>query len=394
MIRRIADEERLVNPVFLKKVDFLRAELLEWFKENGRHKIPWKLKEDGTSPAPRETLCAYKIWVAEVMLQQTQLKKVEPYWEKWMKSFPALSDLAMAEEQEVLILWQGLGYYSRARRILDSSKILLEVIGLKCCLDPNAWPRQLETWMGLPGIGRTTAGSILSSAFDLPAPILDGNVKRVLTRLIASKKPLETNNHELWALSELLLDKQQPRNFNQALMDLGSKICTPINPQCCNCPWKVNCDSYSSGDQLRFPVKRKRKPLSFQVIGVGVVLNLSGEVLIDQRLEDGLLGGMWEFPGGKQEKGELIEETIFRELKEELGIEVEVGKKLTSMDHAYSHKKLHFIVHLCKWISGEPKPLASQQVRWVSPNNLSKYPFPAANAKMIDALFDYLNERN
>ena len=132
------------------------------------------------------------------------------------------------------------------------------------------------------------------------------------------------------------------------------------------------------------------KPLPFQVIGVGVVLNAAGEVLIDQRLEEGLLGGMWEFPGGKQEQGETIETCIARELKEELGIAVTVGAELITVDHAYSHKKLRFVVHLCDWVSGEPQPLASQQVRWVRPDDLGNYAFPAANARIIEALLGSL----
>ncbi len=137
-------------------------------------------------------------------------------------------------------------------------------------------------------------------------------------------------------------------------------------------------------------MKDASKPIPSQVIGVGIVLNQAGEVLIDQRLNEGLLGGMWEFPGGKQEAGETIEATIARELKEELAIEVQVGEQLIALDHAYSHKKLRFVVHICRWIAGEPKPLASQQVRWVKPQGLSEYPFPAANARMIAALINHL----
>ena len=130
--------------------------------------------------------------------------------------------------------------------------------------------------------------------------------------------------------------------------------------------------------------------MPFQVIGVGVVLNTEGEVLIDQRLEEGLLGGMWEFPGGKQEPGETIQTCIARELQEELGIAVTLGDELITVDHAYSHKKLRFVVHLCTWLSGEPQPLASQQVRWVRPESLKEYPFPAANARIIEALLEAL----
>ena len=155
-------------------------------------------------------------------------------------------------------------------------------------------------------------------------------------------------------------------------------------------PLERSCAAYAAGAPTQSPVKDASKPIPSQVIGVGIVLNDVGEVLIDQRLNEGLLGGMWEFPGGKQEPGEAIETTIVRELREELAIEVQVGEQLIALDHAYSHKKLRFVVHICRWIAGEPKPLASQQVRWVKPQGLSEYPFPAANARMIAALINHL----
>ena len=166
--------------------------------------------------------------------------------------------------------------------------------------------------------------------------------------------------------------------------------CTPRQPACAACPWRGECAAYAAGDPRRWPVTETPKPLPHQVIGVGVVLNAAGEVLIDQRLEEGLLGGMWEFPGGKQEAGETIGACIDRELMEELGITVQVGEELITVDHAYSHKKLRFVVHLCTWVSGDPQPLASQQVRWVRPESLNNYPFPAANARIIAALLDHL----
>jgi A/G-specific adenine glycosylase len=319
--------------------------------------------------------------VAEVMLQQTQLQVVLPYWQRWMAAFPSLETLAAAEEHDVLLLWQGLGYYSRARRLHQGARQLLG----------QAWPRDLDGWLALPGIGRSTAGSILSSAFDLPFAILDGNVKRVLARLIASPMPPARQLKGFWQLSELLLDPQRPRAFNQALMDLGATVCTPRNPSCGACPWQGHCAAYAAGDPAAYPVKEAPRELPFQVIGVGVVRNGTGEVLIDQRLNEGLLGGLWEFPGGKQEPGEAIEATIVRELREELAIEAEVGEELIVVDHAYSHKKLRFVVHLCTWLSGEPQPLASQQVRWVRPEQLSEFPFPAANARIIAALLKRLD---
>jgi A/G-specific adenine glycosylase len=225
----------------------------------------------------------------------------------------------------------------------------------------------------------------------LPFAILDGNVKRVLARLTASPRPPARQLAGLWQLSETLLDPQRPRAFNQALMDLGSTVCTPRNPRCAACPWQGHCAAYAAGDPARFPVKDAPRELPFQVIGVGVVRNAAGEVLIDQRLNEGLLGGLWEFPGGKQEPDEPIAATIRRELQEELAIAVEVGEELVVVEHAYSHKKLRFVVHLCSWLAGEPQPLASQQVRWVRPEQLGEFPFPAANARIIAALLERLH---
>ncbi len=368
-----------------------RTSLLQWFELNGRHWIPWKLKADGTIPNNGESLSVYGIWIAEVMLQQTQLKIVLPYWERWMKIFPSINDLAMADEQDVLLCWQGLGYYSRAKRIHEAAKKLLDCIESNSSSQQCTWPQQLETWMQLPGIGRSTAGSILSSAFDLPTPLLDGNLKRIFSRLIASNIPTHKNELRLWNFSDQLLDIRFPRKFNQALMDLGATVCMPNNPNCSICPVNSHCLAYSFYDPKDFPIKKLNKSIPFYVIGIGIVFNNSGEVLIDQRLEDSTMGGMWEFPGGKQENNESIELTISREIKEELAIDVEVGKRLIEIDHAFSHKKFHFIVHLCKLISGNPQPLASQQFRWVMPNELNNYPFPAANTRMIAALNEYLN---
>jgi A/G-specific adenine glycosylase len=358
----------------------MACSLLAWWSEKGRVGIPWKCLPNGESPTPDQHLDPYRIWIAEVMLQQTQLAVVIPYWQTWMEAFPTVEALAAVSLQKVHLRWQGLGYYARARRLHRAAQRLVD----------EPWPQTLEGWTALPGIGRSTAGSILSSAFNVPTAILDGNVKRVLARLQAHPRPPARDQALFWSWSEALLDPTRPRDFNQALMDLGATVCTPRNPSCDQCPWSQHCAAYAAGDPTRWPVTDERKPLPFQVIGIGVVLNAVGEVLIDQRLEDGLLGGLWEFPGGKQEPDESIESCIKREMKEELGIAVTVAEKLISIDHAYSHKKLRFMVHLCHWVSGEPQPLASQQVRWVKPEELKEFPFPAANARMIEALMIWL----
>jgi A/G-specific adenine glycosylase len=374
----------------------LRRLLLAWWELNGRHAIPWKLGSAGGLPADGEPLDPYPIWVAEVMLQQTQLAVVMPYWQRWMEAFPSLEQLAAADQQRLLLLWQGLGYYARARRLHQGARQLLGAVASTApgsdAMAPVVWPRSLEGWLELPGLGRSTAASILSSAYDQPAAILDGNVKRVLARLIASPEPPVRQLNRFWQLSENLLDRDRPRAFNQALMDLGATVCIPRNPACGACPWRDCCAAYAAGDPARYPVKDAPRSLPFQVIGVGVVLDGDGRVLIDQRLNQGLLGGLWEFPGGKQEEGEAISATIARELAEELAITVAVGEELVVVEHAYSHKRLRFVVHLCRWLSGEPTPLASQQVRWVEPTELDAYPFPAANARIIAALRQHLAE--
>ena len=354
----------------------LSAALLAWWERHGRGGIPWKLLPGGVPPAPQQHLDPYGIWIAEVMLQQTQLAVALPYWMRWMAEFPTLEVLAKASLDQVRLQWQGLGYYSRARRLHEAAQLLVG----------RPWPRSLEGWMALPGIGRTTAGSILSSAFNSPLPILDGNVKRVLARHQAHPCSPAHDQALFWSWSEALLDPKRPRDFNQALMDLGATVCTPHHPACGKCPWHGSCAAYAAGDPSRWPMTDASKPVPFQVIGVGVVFNAAGELLIDQRLEEGLLGGMWEFPGGKQEPGESIEACIARELKEELAIAVKVREELITFDHAYSHKKLRFVVHCCEWVSGDPKPLASQQLRWVLPEQLTDFPFPAANARIIEAL--------
>ena len=357
--------------------------LLSWWETNGRRDPAqklWMFTPAGRWPTAAEDLDPYGIWIAEVMLQQTQLTVALPYWRRWMQVFPSAEALAASSLDQVRLQWQGLGYYSRARRLHEAALMLMW----------QSWPRTVEGWMALPGIGRTTAGGILSSAFNAPVAILDGNVKRLLARLHAHPRPPARDQALFWGWSEALLDPERPRDLNQALMDLGATVCTPRQPDCVRCPWSKFCAAYAAGDPTRWPVSDARKSLPFQVIGVGVVLNAAGEVLIDQRLTEGLLGGLWEFPGGKKESGESIEACITRELQEELAIAVTVGEELISVDHAYSHKKLRFVVHLCQWVSGEPQPLASQQVRWVRPKQLKEFPFPAANARIIEALLKRL----
>lgn len=345
----------------------LRQSLLAWYERVGRD-LPWRHTQD-----------PYEIWVSEIMLQQTQVKTVVPYYQRWLAKFPTLEVLARADQQQVLKAWQGLGYYSRARNLHRAAQQILDQHGGNFPSDPSI---VLE----LAGIGRTTAGAILSAAFNQPLAILDGNVKRVLARLVSLQELPNKALPQLWQLSETLLDRKRPHDFNQALMDLGATICTARNPSCYACPWAKYCQAYALNLQAAIPIREARSPLPHKLIGVAVIWNDQGQILIDKRRQHGLLGGLWEFPGGKLEPNETVVDCIHREIKEELGIEVAVGDRLMTIDHAYTHFRVTLAVHHCRYISGQPQPLECDEVRWVGLDELDQYPFPKANTQIIAAL--------
>ncbi|MEB3827621.1 A/G-specific adenine glycosylase [Phormidium sp. CCY1219] len=345
----------------------LRESLLAWYGRNCRD-LPWRRGQD-----------PYPIWVSEIMLQQTQVKTVIPYYERWLKRFPTVEKLACADQQAVLKAWQGLGYYARARNLHRAAEEIVRRHG-------GVFPNTLDAVMALPGIGRTTAGGILSAAFDLPVSVLDGNVKRILARVIGLSVPPNKAMKWLWQLSDCLLDPNRPRDFNQALMDLGAKVCTPKNPNCDRCPWTPHCQAYQLNLQSQLPMRSSSRPIPHKNIGVAVIWNDSGQILIDRRRQEGLLGGLWEFPGGKLEAGETVEACIAREIREELGIEIEVGAHLISVEHAYTHFRVTLNVHHCRLLSGDPQPLECDEVRWVRLEEMDRFPFPKANVKIIQAL--------
>ena len=345
----------------------LRCRLLDWYAQQGRD-LPWRRTRD-----------PYAIWISEIMLQQTQVKTVMPYYERWLKKFPTVQDLATAPQQTVLKLWEGLGYYARARNLhVAAQQVVSEFDG--------AFPQAFDCAIALKGIGRTTAGGILSAAFNQPVAILDGNVKRVLARLVALPVPPNKGLNQLWTLSEQVLDPQHPRDFNQAFMDLGATLCTRHNPACLLCPWQSHCAAYNQNAASDYPMTEAKKPVPHKHIGVAVITDAQGKILIDRRKQEGLLGGLWEFPGGKIEPGESAEDCVKREIKEELGIEIEVGSRLITIDHAYTHFKVTLNVFNCTHLSGTPQPLESDEVKWVTLDEIDEYPFPKANSQIIDAL--------
>ncbi|MGB3768418.1 MAG: A/G-specific adenine glycosylase [Phormidesmis sp.] len=350
----------------------LRRSLLKWYGEQGRT-LPW-----------RQTRDPYAIWISEIMLQQTQVKTVIPYYERWLEKFPTVQDLAAANQQTVLKLWEGLGYYARARNLHAAAQQVVAEFG-------GVFPKAFENAIALKGIGRTTAGGILSAAFNQPVAILDGNVKRVLARLVALPVPPNKALNQLWILSEQVLDPQHPRDFNQAFMDLGATLCTRHNPACLLCPWQSHCAAYNQNAVSDFPMTEAKKPVPHKRIGVAVITDAQGKILIDRRKQEGLLGGLWEFPGGKIEPGETVEACVSREIKEELGIEIEVGSRLITIDHAYTHFKVTLNVFNCIHLSGEPQPLESDEVKWVTLDEIDEYPFPKANSQIIEALKQQAN---
>ncbi len=352
-------------PIFV--VVELRRSLLTWYAKAGRT-LPWRQTQD-----------PYAIWVSEIMLQQTQVKTVIPYYERWLATFPTIQSLADAEQEQVLKLWQGLGYYARARNLHRAAQEIVDRHG-------GQFPQDLATVLTLPGVGRTTAGGILSAAFDQPLPILDGNVKRVLARLTALAVPTSRAIAQLWQLSEAVLDPQRPRHFNQAIMDLGATVCGPRQPDCPTCPWQTHCRAYQANMQDEIPLAESRSPVPHKQIGVAVIWNEQQQILIDRRKQQGLLGGLWEFPGGKIEPGETVEACIVREIQEELGIEVAVGDRLITIDHAYSHFRVTLNVFHCRHVAGEPQPIECDEVRWVTLAEIDQFPFPKANEKIIEAL--------
>lgn len=366
------DNPKEMSDKLVNNLEQLRRSLLRWYQEQGRQ-LPWRNQTD-----------PYKIWVSEMMLQQTQVKTVIPYYQKWLQQFPDINSLAAADLQTVLKAWEGLGYYARARNLHQAAQHILQHY-------QGIFPQTLEAVLQLKGIGRTTAGGILSAAFNQPVSILDGNVKRVLSRLIALDKPPQQALDQLWKISDTILDPNYPRDFNQALMDLGATLCTRHQPKCLLCPWQQFCLAYHQGIQNQLPMSEMSKPLPHKKIGVAVILNNQNEILIDRRPVNGLLGGLWEFPGGKVEENETIQECIKREIAEEIDIEIEVREHLITLDHAYTHFKVTLNVYVCRYLSGEPKPVECEEIRWVKLEELEQYPFPKANSKIIEQLKIYFS---
>lgn len=257
--------------------------LLTWFDQHGRHDLPW---QHDTTP--------YRVWVSEIMLQQTQVKTVIPYFERFMAAFPHVEDLAAAAEDEVLHLWTGLGYYARARNLHRAAKQVCDQMG-------GEFPADVDGLMGLPGIGRSTAGAIVSIAYRTRATILDGNVKRVLARYRAiGGWPGKTAVHnQLWDIAEQYTPQERCADYTQAIMDLGATLCTRSAPQCPRCPLKDDCEAHRVGRETEFPGKKPRKTLPVRQTRFLMLRDPDGHFWLEKRASRGIWGGLWCFPEGR-----------------------------------------------------------------------------------------------
>jgi A/G-specific adenine glycosylase len=285
-----------------------------------------------------------------------------------MERFPNIEILANSPLQEVLAAWEGLGYYSRARNLHRAARMVVAD-------HDGELPRDLSALRKLPGIGRYTAAAIASIAFGQDVATLDGNLRRVFARLFDVATPADTPAGEeiLWSLAGENLPPGRAGDYNQALMDLGATVCLPKNPRCPRCPLADPCQARAAGTQEQRPVMKPKKEVPHYTVAAAV-LQRDGKVLLAQRPAAGLLGGMWEFPGGKTEAGESLADCLRREIREELGAEIEVGEPFGVYRHAYTHFRITLHAFLCALINGEPAPLDAAALAWVVPGELGDYP--------------------
>ena len=352
----------------------LASLLLPWW-DAARADLPW-----------RRTADPYAIWIAEVMLQQTQIAAVIPYYERWLARFPTVQALAGAPLDDALKAWEGLGYYSRARNLHAAARRIVAEHG-------GRLPDTLDELLKLPGVGRYTAGAVASIAYGVRAPVLDGNVIRVLSRVfdVADDVTQTATRHRLWQLADDLVPAARPGDFNQALMELGQLICVPQAPRCLICPLAAVCLARQRGTQLERPVRPARKQTPHFDVVAGVIWregepSAGGQFLIAQRPHAGLLGGLWEFPGGKLEPGETHADALRREIGEELAMEIAPGDFLVAVAHAYTHFRITLHALHALYVSGEPQHLGVADHAWVTLDEVERYAFAVTDRKIIAAL--------
>jgi A/G-specific adenine glycosylase len=353
----------------MKNARAIRRALLTWFDEEARD-LPWRKTKD-----------PYRIWLSEIMLQQTRVAQGLPYYERFLAALPSVEALAAASEDEVLKLWEGLGYYTRARNLHRAAKKIVEEYG-------GRFPEKAELLQLLPGIGRYTANAVASIAFGEAAAVVDGNVKRVLTRLYDCDVCIDETGggRRIQEMAEALLPRDRPGDFNQAVMELGARICTPKNPDCAGCPVRRWCEALRMETVAERPVRRKKGPVPHHEM-VAAVIARDGAFLIGRRPSEGLLGGLWEFPAGRVPPGESHQQALARVCAENLGIAaIRPGGLVTTVRHAYTHFRITMHVYRCHLEKGDPAPVQHAELRWVAPDDFDGYAFPKANHKFLDLI--------
>jgi A/G-specific adenine glycosylase len=380
ILRQIFLRQAQPNALMNDPSQFLIA-LLTWFAEQQRP-LPW-----------RKDYIPYQVWIAEIMGQQTQMERVVVYFQAWMQQFPSLAHLAAASEQEVFKAWEGLGYYSRAKNLHKTAKLLLDEHG-------GRLPEDEAGLLALPGIGPYTAAAILSIAFNQAVPLVDANVERVLCRIedIAEPPKQAVTRKRLLGLCTDLLRTAEPRSLNQALMELGALVCSPTNPSCTLCPVQATCQSLAAGTVQQRPVKSKKPARREISMACGIIVH-QGQVYIQQRLIDDVWGGLWEFPGGRLEAGEQAEEAVRRELLEETEFRIKELRFFTQVVHHYSNYRVTLQAFFCRLAEGQgPEPVlhAASQFRWVRQAELEHFAFPAGHRRLIGqhALFSSFLKAN
>lgn len=347
----------------------LRRRLLAWYRRH-RRDLPW-----------RRTADPYSVWVSEVMLQQTRVETARGYYERFLARYPTVTALAAAGEGEVLKAWEGMGYYSRARNLHRAARTIVGEHG-------GRLPGTYDGLLDLPGVGPYTAAAVSSIAFDRPHPVLDGNVTRLLCRLLRveddpRRAPVRAR---LIAAGEALMPRSRPGDFNQALMELGARVCTPASPRCGDCPLGAHCRARAElDDPSVLPVRPARRPRPHLEVAAGLIRR-GNRLLLAQRPPGGMLAGLWEFPGGKREAGESLSACLRREVREELDIDIEVERPLAVVDHDYSHRSIRLHAFAARCLGGRVRALGCAAWAWVSPGGLDSYPMPRADRKIIACL--------
>jgi len=340
--------------------------LLAWFAQHARD-LPW-----------RRDRTPYRVWVAEVMLQQTQVTKVQEYYTRFIACFPTVLALAEAPLEDVLKQWEGLGYYSRARALHRAAQVVVAEHN-------GELPADVEALRRLPGIGAYTAGAIASIAFGIPAPAVDGNVRRVMARVLAWAEPDAAG---LEAAVRAWILPESSGAFTEALMELGATLCRPKSPQCLLCPWCDLCQARALGQPESFPTRKPRKPVPHYDVAAAVTTRDDGRVLVARRRQDDMLGGLWEFPGGKREDGESLPEALRRELQEEMGIQATVGQQLIVVKHAYTHFRITLHAFACRLAVESPPPqcIECDDFRWATLEEIAALPMSVADRKIAEIL--------